>query len=300
MVIFTDEVVAALGDQIAARPPEVGGALLGVPCSNVVTRFVADPGAETTTVSYLPTPALRARVRDEEARSGLEFRGVVHSHPGAMNHPSQADGRALQIGLTTNPHLPHLVAPIITVDRSADQEDETQLSLSPRGRLTCYLASRSVPDGSLRSTANDGDHPDALAEAAAMGGSVRLEKAMIGVMPIGADLARSAQAFADAGWPVLKVHPGYRRVNGVLFISRALSFETGELILLLPPHYPISPPIAFVALRGDPNPQQVSFPWMLANSGERLAGCRESAIKLLQSTMSGRVAESAASASNPE
>jgi proteasome lid subunit RPN8/RPN11 len=273
MVIFTDDVIGALGSQIAAAPPEVGGALLGIPCSNVVTRFLPDPDAETTDASYLPTPALRARVREEELRSGLEFRGIVHSHPGSMNHPSQPDLRALGIGLASNSHLPSLVAPIITIDRGAELDDDAQLSLQPRGRLTCYVAGRRAPDAR-----SDDALPDARTQRPR---EVKLEKAMVGVMPIAADVSAMAEGFV-AGFAVVKQEQGYRPVNGLLFISRTLRCDSGELILLFPPQYPVSPPIAFLALAGDPNTQQVSFPWVFSNSRDRLAECRQATLKILE------------------
>jgi proteasome lid subunit RPN8/RPN11 len=271
VVIFTDEVVAELGRTIAAHPPELGGALLGLPWSNVVTCFISDPAADVTPVSYLPTAALRARVREIESRSGLEFRGIVHSHPDDMNHPSSPDLRALEIGLASNPHLPSLASPIITVDRAAEPEDEAQLSLSPRGRLTCYVAARPGAD-------TDQGTSWLGRRAAKM---LRLTKTAVGVMPIDGDVAALVNGFRAEGVCVEQPQRDYRLVNGALFITRELALDTSVLSLLFPPHYPICAPLAFLARAGDAAPRQVEFTWALSNVVERLAGCRRATLEQL-------------------
>jgi proteasome lid subunit RPN8/RPN11 len=265
MLIFTDSVIATLGNVIASREPEVGGALLGVPHSNVVTAFIADPEAQTTGVSYRPSPRLVQEVRAAELRDGLEFRGVVHSHPGGMNFPSSQDVNAFSVGLALNPHLAAFVAPIITVDRPAEEADESQLSLAPRGRMTCYVARR-------RSEAGGGPlHYEARE-------SLTLRKEPVGLMPIDADVQGLVQGLAREDCRVLRHSEGYQGVNGSLFISRTLRCEQFELYLLFSPHYPLLPPIVMHTDARTQDLQQVGFAWLLSNSEYRLSGCQRAAL----------------------
>ncbi len=109
-----DWVLRDIGAEIGAHAPERGGALLGPRGRPVVARFVPDPEAETSSASYRPSRALDARVKELERAEDLELKGIVHSHPRALDRPSEQDARELTVGLRLNGHMPCYLAPIVT------------------------------------------------------------------------------------------------------------------------------------------------------------------------------------------
>ncbi len=109
-----DWVLRDLEREIAAHPPERGGALLGPRGRPLVSRFVSDPEAAITSASYAPSRALDARVKAIERDEGLELKGIAHSHPRGLDRPSEQDARELGVGLRLNGHMPCYLAPIVT------------------------------------------------------------------------------------------------------------------------------------------------------------------------------------------
>lgn len=105
-----EEIVATVG----AHPAETGGALLGAYAQSIVTDFVFDPDATTTGVSYVPSAGLTRAVQERERVAGLQFKGVVHSHPGALADPSGPDHHSFGVGLAANRELGRYLAPIVT------------------------------------------------------------------------------------------------------------------------------------------------------------------------------------------
>jgi len=119
-VYVCDWVLRDIGAEIGAHAPERGGALLGPRERPVVARFVPDPEAETSSASYRPSRALDARVKELERAEDLELKGIVHSHPRALDRPSEQDARELAVGLRLNGHMPCYLAPIVTSPATPD------------------------------------------------------------------------------------------------------------------------------------------------------------------------------------
>ena len=101
-------------DTVGRHPAETGGALLGSYAQSLVTRFVFDPDATVTGASYVPSATLTDVVQEHERAEGLQFKGVVHSHPGALSNPSGPDHHSFGVGLATNRELGRYLAPIVT------------------------------------------------------------------------------------------------------------------------------------------------------------------------------------------
>lgn len=151
MIIFTDRCLSQIAHGIAAYDPEVGGALLKLPDTNIICEFVADTGARTSAASYLPSAQLTDIVRAHEKRQSLHFAGVIHSHPGRMTNPSGQDYRAFALNLALNPHLAAFVAPIVTIPSEHQPLQDHQHALPHRGVMTvhvCYRKPRGMTDGS--------------------------------------------------------------------------------------------------------------------------------------------------------
>lgn len=114
-VYITKDVLRRIEQEIADRPPEQGGALLGPPGFPAVTRFIYDSWAHTTGASYVPSDKLIEMVPRIERQEDLEFKGIIHSHPAGIGHPSGQDIYGpFTRALNENPHLPFFLGPILT------------------------------------------------------------------------------------------------------------------------------------------------------------------------------------------
>src|SRR5690242_12018171 len=98
MVRVADAVLRAIAEAIAAQPAERGGALLGPPGRRLVSRFVPDPLPGESS-AWRPSRALAAEVRAREQQEGLEWKGLVHSHPAGLDAPTAQDAREARAAL---------------------------------------------------------------------------------------------------------------------------------------------------------------------------------------------------------
>jgi proteasome lid subunit RPN8/RPN11 len=112
-VSVTDLVYEQIRAQIAGHNPELGGALYGPRGVPVVSHFEFDAHAVTTPVSYVPSTQLIENVMRVEGATGLQFKGVVHSHPSGMTHPSGGDESTVSSFFRMNPHFSAMALPIV-------------------------------------------------------------------------------------------------------------------------------------------------------------------------------------------
>lgn len=110
-----DTVLEKIQATIGSRRPESGGALLGSYGNSLIVDFLFDDAGETTGSTYVPSVDLSERVRGQERERNLQFKGVVHSHPGSFDRPSGPDEHSFGAGLDANPELPRYLAPIVTL-----------------------------------------------------------------------------------------------------------------------------------------------------------------------------------------
>ncbi|HYK73583.1 MAG TPA: Mov34/MPN/PAD-1 family protein [Pseudoneobacillus sp.] len=136
MLYIYDTVLALVKKEIGDQYPERGGALLGVPGEPIVTEFIYDDAAETTSSSYSPSRELNRLVRNAEEENGLEFKGIIHSHPGSYNQPSYQDISELETGLDLNPHMSCYLVPIVTCEHHGELESH-ELILGEM-KVSCY------------------------------------------------------------------------------------------------------------------------------------------------------------------
>ncbi|MFJ4775562.1 HesA/MoeB/ThiF family protein [Streptomyces sp. NPDC088762] len=111
-----DYVIDQVGKDIGRTRPEQGGALLGLRGRDVLTGFVHDAHAQVTRVEYSNTGWLLEEIGRQEAAGPIRFKGIVHSHPLGMPHPSQQDHREYGRTLEAVPDLGRYIAPIVTHD----------------------------------------------------------------------------------------------------------------------------------------------------------------------------------------
>ena len=119
-----DTVLEKIQKSVGSIVPESGGALLGSYGSSLVVDFLFDSSAETTGVSYVPSLSIAERVRKEELHRNLQFKGIVHSHPGSFDKPSGPDEYSFGVGLDSNPELSRYLAPIVTLEPGRDSSNK--------------------------------------------------------------------------------------------------------------------------------------------------------------------------------
>ena len=232
-----DWVLRAIGADLAARPPERGGALLGPRGRPLVTAFLPDLEAASTSASWRPSRALDARVKEAEADGILELKGLVHSHPAGLDHPSDQDARELAVGLSVNPHMASYLAPIVTQGEPGPLGTH-ELAL-PGGKVSWFGAFR----------ARDG------------GAEVRAVE--VAALPLLGDLERSAEALGGGGCEVLLAHLDGEDVPA----GRIQLADGGELLVLASELHPALPPVALLTRGGET--RQLDLRFRVAHPPER-------------------------------
>ena len=230
---LADWVLRAVDAEIGGHPPERGGALLGPRQRPVLTHFVPDPEAVVSSTSYAPSRQLGARVNELERGAELELKGIVHSHQGGLDHPSEQDALELAAGLRHNPHLASYAGPIVSeAPRARRAAHELPLRA---GKLSFFAAHRTRDGGA------------------------EIRPVRVQLVPLLRDLERAAddlggeppEAFlSDAGQGA--VLSGRLRLPGGL-----------ELLLLASEHYPALPPVLLLSEDAGAT-EQLQVPWALA------------------------------------
>lgn len=138
---ISDEVTEAIDRDIAAHEPERGGLLFGPVGRDFVTLFIPDTTAATTAVTYQISAEMCTRAPQIEIETNLEYKGIVHSHPGSSAQPSTGDELSAARALEANPHLPKFFMPIVTCSSSPPDLSPHEHSVG-RGMLSSYCAFR--------------------------------------------------------------------------------------------------------------------------------------------------------------
>jgi len=212
-IAFADEVLLRLENDVASHPPERGGALLGPVGQPIVSRFLFDSRAQTSGSTYTPSVLLQERVAEaEKSDSTLELKGIVHSHPGDMRHPSSGDLRAFADSLNGAPWLGRFIAPIITRTRSNAEHDVPLRS----GVMSVFIAER----GHER---------------------VELQPGIPHVVPIRTDIDRLQRALGGTTGLLTTVE-----IEGTVYVSSSLRIGGLDLQLLVGPNYPFTAPIVLL------------------------------------------------------
>jgi proteasome lid subunit RPN8/RPN11 len=253
-VAFLDEVLHKIEHDVASFKPERGGALLGPVGQPVITEFIYDQGAQTSAMTFRPSRRLEEQVRTrEDGDPRIEFKGILHSHPGTMSWPSDGDLLAYQDSLRGAPWLGRLVTPIVTVEREPTEAHDISL---PSGTMSVFVAE--CRHGSQT--------------------KVAIQPAVTHVLPVARDLTALAEALGGAANP-----PSNIDVDGQLYVAGVITLPTFDLQLLAGPAYPFTAPIVIAAprpgvdgtVRGEPrlgiawngsdtpSVRGLSFPWDL-------------------------------------
>lgn len=251
-----DEVLDDIAAKILAVPPETGGALLGPPGKSIITRFIFDRTAATTTVTYTPSDELVAAVRTTESHNDLEFKGFIHSHPPSFRRPSGGDRLAVQSFFDRNPHRSDFLIPLGFPD-----EFSSLRRTDPAQALAGFKAVR-------RASSRLGRWQTGSEAFEVLDDHVE-------VIPV----LRTATAVAKALAPVFG-HTSVR--NGLVEVKMghaelfgySVLFPGGDVVLLVGGDYPVCGPVVLLSADGR-STQQVPVPWhTLEDEGEEPAAAR--------------------------
>jgi proteasome lid subunit RPN8/RPN11 len=215
-----DTVLEAIDAEFACQPVERGGALLGPEGRELITHLLEDPGGRISATSYEASPELMRHVVDTEDAGSLRWKGIVHSHPGSFAGLSDPDMERLAEGLTNNPWLPWLHAPIVT--HSEPGEAYAHTVRTAHGWLTWHTARF------LR------------------GGRMIIEDRSVVVLPIGSHLSNLARHL-EGTWTLTVTDTG----TGVTGVGgRVRLADGGEVIILASEHYPLIAPLVLLSYPG--------------------------------------------------
>ena len=259
MLYISESVLHEIETAIANHPPERGGAILGPVGQPIITHFLLDEQARTSGASYLPSPQLTQRVQQLELMEKVEFKGVIHSHPGGLDRPSGPDETAMLEGLNLNPHIPYFVAPIVTLQRYGGQLREHELPIA-QGKISCYVASRDrnylrVETLSVRSV-RDRDLPRMLQTLSPTATPKRI--------PLQPDLQRLCRTFGSTQPPEIFV----AEIEGQAIPAGRVILNGGlELLFLFSESYPVTPPLLMLTPFGG-NTEEVKLDWSLETPPE--------------------------------
>jgi molybdopterin/thiamine biosynthesis adenylyltransferase len=246
--VLGDWVLAELDRELAAKPPERGGALLGPRLRPLVTRFAPDPDAVRSGVSWAPSRALDAAVKALERSEGLELKGLVHSHPRGLDAPSDQDVRELARGLAVNGHLACYLAPIVTPEVKGSLAAH-QLPLAS-GRLSCFAAWRGAAKGAV------------------------VRPLRVRLLPLSRDLSALARDLGAPTPALLDVDAG----SGIAPAGR-LSLPGGaELLVIAGDGYPALPPLLFLTLGGETEQLQLAWRVDVPEEERLLRAAREALV----------------------
>lgn len=214
-VIFHDSVLDDIDAAVAAHQPERGGILLGPIGLPVASEFIPDPHAATTGSTYSPSPQVGALVT-EATKGNIEVKGVVHSHPGWMDHPSPGDRVSFGNWMRRMPWIPFLITPIVTVGPHRRGDARHKINTS-NGEISVFIAEKRVDD------------------------QVALMEAVPRILPLSRVIAEISVAF-NAVPSTTRVT--YMSVQGHPYASTTLTDPNGRPITLMVPYtFPLQAPV---------------------------------------------------------
>ncbi|MFS0774830.1 Mov34/MPN/PAD-1 family protein [Neobacillus sp. 3P2-tot-E-2] len=231
LVYVTDEVTKDTKNLIADLPAEKGGALVGIPGSRVITGLIFDSKAKTTLSSYNPSRYLNQIVKKRELESGLEFKGIIHSHPSGMDHPSSTDVIEVRGSLNTNKHLEMFVAPIVTNNINCKKLKSHEIALGPKEKVSFF--------GGFRDSATK-DQPNSYSR----NNDFSLEELEVKIIPkqqFEDDIQNTCKLLGEDGQYKVVL---FALENGEPFLTARIQMgdEKTEFLLTCDINYPVSAP----------------------------------------------------------
>lgn len=244
-MIITDLALAEIRVHIASHRPERGGALYGPKGQFAVTHFEFDAEGATSAVSYVPSRRLINNVHAVELETGLQLKGIVHSHPRGFARPSQGDIQTVQSFFRLNPHFSRLELPIVQQIGADEPNDGT-------GFIKWFNAVRSADSaGSFGvSSMTSNKSP-----------SVEIISDDIFVIPLFNDATALTRSLASRGI-VVQLDPKVQHLkiqNANLIGLVARNDQSQEFMFFVGFDYPVMPPVVLYQEKGETC--QLAFTW---------------------------------------
>lgn len=206
-VTIPDFVVEKIISTVGSRPPESGGALLGLRHTKIITGFLFDINARTGNAVFHNSSELIEAINDAETTTPQQFMGILHSHPRGMSVPSGQDQFEIEVALKANPSMPVYYSPILTFGGDAPLQSH-ELAVGD-AKISVYGSHRMIDCVELRPT-----------------------------HPVVAPFAASIRAISDRFTP-----PKVIAIDGThAFLTHIEAYEQ-RYRLTIPLDYPTSPPI---------------------------------------------------------
>jgi molybdopterin/thiamine biosynthesis adenylyltransferase len=134
---FTDGVLTAIDQRLAAVAPERGGALLAT--GRLVHLLIEDDVASYSGASWDISAQLSAAVGGIEKAGRGTLAGTVHTHPAGISDPSGTDVVTMREALEMNPHLDALIIAVVTKGTPREYD----MPVGERHRMSVHLLRRS-------------------------------------------------------------------------------------------------------------------------------------------------------------
>lgn len=135
-VHMMDGFIDLVGSEIASKPPERGGAILGF--GGTAHLLVSDNFGAYTQASWLISRELSDAVGVLESQSRGLLMGTVHSHPAGIPDPSGPDVATTSKALDLNPHLDQLWIAVVT----AGEPRELDVAIGDHHRMSVHVLHR--------------------------------------------------------------------------------------------------------------------------------------------------------------
>lgn len=197
--------------------------LFGPVGRDMITYFMFDHSAATTSVKYTPSDNARRRVPEVEKETGLEYKEIVHSHPAQMDYLSYGDEVAATNALEANSHLSKIYLPVVS-KATAQAIKQHELSLSS-AKLSVYTAHRSGPTG---------------------GKSVKIAPASVRVLGLRTDLEtvlRIVVASRPSPSAVIQLSPPkVLEIQNCIAVSYSFKIDAWDVIVIANEGYPTGGP----------------------------------------------------------
>ena len=251
-MVITDLVRDEIRAHLADHEPERGGALYGPRDYPFVTHFQFDPDGQTSSVSYVPSTALIESVIRVERETGLQFKGIIHSHPPGCFQPSSGDEQTVASFFRLNPHISAMALPIVQPFGQRELRPDADFVRWYRAerkrervrRMPTLFASRqSVFDGAMNEPA------------------VQLQAEEYHVVPLGDHVRRICSYLAECGHKLdVTRNVQHLTVQNAELVGLVASADGGrEFMYFVSIGYPVVPP--FVLCQKSGETVQLQFKW---------------------------------------
>lgn len=255
-MVITDLVYEQIRMHIASHAPERGGALYGPRAFPLVTHFEFDPEGLTSSTSYVPSSRLIANVPRVERETGLQFKGIIHSHPDGFPRPSGGDEQTVGTFFRMNPHFAAMALPIVQRQRGDGpfmrwyRAERREMPRARPGRL---------PFGQLVAGAGAGAGAAGAEGVGAAGVAVLDED--LHILPISEHVTEILALLRVRGFALSTdgVLQPLRLQNAELLGLVCLSSAGHEFMYFVSIDYPVVPPLVLCQIGGAT--EQLRFAW---------------------------------------